>query len=640
MSAFFGRCNFDDQPVNEARVRQIGLMLSAHGPDSEGSFYSRTVAIIHRALQTTPEAIQETQPHILSSGTVIAWDGRLDNRQELVSQLEQKVSNSSSDPSIVAAAFERWGVKAFAKVTGDWAIAVCDPHAHSVILARDQIGIRPLYYTMDAKHVSWSTLLDPLVLFSDKQLKLDEEYLAGWLAFFPAAHLTPYVGICSVPPSSFVCLRQGQCSTSKYWDFDSGKQIRHRDDSGYEEHFRAVLSQSVRRRLRSNSPVLAELSGGIDSSSIVCVADTLIARGGVDTPRLDTLSYYDDSEPNWDEQPYLTRVESRRGRSGCHIDVSQTDAPLDYCEDCFSATPGSEELRTESGRRFTACLMSQGNRVLLSGTGGDEILGGVPIPTPELADLAARARVGRLVHQLVAWAIAKRKPILNLAADTLRAFLPICWFGGDSYRRPASWLGAEFLDRYKDALSGYDRRLKVFGPRPSFQENLSTLEMLRRQLGCATPASAPPYEKRFPYLDRDLLEFVYAIPRDQVLRPHQRRSLMRRALVGIVPDEILNRKRKAFVVRGPKACISRQSKQLLSMTRNMVSGSLGMVDPILFGKTLEQLQAGQDIPIVPLLRTIQIEYWLQHLKHFKVLPASMSAGDCLSREGCVFADQD
>src|SRR6202035_132686 len=98
-------------------------------------------------------------------------------------------------------------------------------------------------------------------------------------------------------------------------------RIHYRSDAEYEEHFRFCFTESVKRRLRSDSPVLAELSGGMDSSSIVCMADQILARGKGETPRLDTLSYYDDSEPNWNERPYFTKVEEKRGRAGCHIDV-------------------------------------------------------------------------------------------------------------------------------------------------------------------------------------------------------------------------------------------------------------------------------------------------------------------------------
>jgi asparagine synthase len=94
---------------------------------------------------------------------------------------------------------------------------------------------------------------------------------------------------------------------------------------------------------------------------------------------------------------------------------------------------------------------------------------------------------------------------------------------------------------------------RVFGPLPSFQMNLDALNGLRSQLGCSSLSSAPRYEKRYPYLDRDLLEFVYAIPREQLVRPGQRRSLMRRALIGIVPDVILQRKRKAGILDSTRA---------------------------------------------------------------------------------------
>ena len=193
------------------------------------------------------------------------------------------------------------------------------------MLAKDPIGTRHLYYSFDNNQVTWSTILDPLVRFAGKTFALNEEYIAGWFSMFPAAHLTPCVGIHSVPPSSFVLLRPGKHTVSKYWDFDPGKKIRYRTDAEYEEHFRTVFATAVQRRLRSDRPVLAELSGGRDSSSIVCMADTIIARGAADTPRLDTISYYDDSEPNWNERPYFTKVEEKRGRTGWHINVGAQD---------------------------------------------------------------------------------------------------------------------------------------------------------------------------------------------------------------------------------------------------------------------------------------------------------------------------
>src|SRR6202021_612527 len=110
-------------------------------------------------------------------------------------------------------------------------------------------------------------------------------------------------------------------TVSKYWDFDPGKRIRYRIDAEYEEHFRSALATAVQRRLRSDRPILAELSGGMDSSSIVCIADTVIARSAAECPRLDTITWYDESKPNWGELPHFTKVEEKRGRVGYHIDA-------------------------------------------------------------------------------------------------------------------------------------------------------------------------------------------------------------------------------------------------------------------------------------------------------------------------------
>ena len=272
------------------------------------------------ALSTQPRNRIERNSHVFSaSGAVITWDGRLDNRADLISDLRDFVSVNSTDLAIVAAAYDKWGANCFANLVGDWALSIWKPAHRSLLLARDPIGTKHLYYSMDSYQISWCTILDPLVLFAGKSFSICEEYIAGWLSFFPATHLAPYVGIHSVPPASSVLVRPGKHTVSKYWDFDPKKRICYRRDREYEEHFRGIFAEAVRRRLRSDRPVLAELSGGMDSSCIVSMADTIAARGAAETPRLDTVSYYNDSEPNWNERAYFTIIEAKRGRIGCHI---------------------------------------------------------------------------------------------------------------------------------------------------------------------------------------------------------------------------------------------------------------------------------------------------------------------------------
>ena len=181
----------------------------------------------------------------------------MDNRADLISELRDSLTVNSTDVAIVAAAYEKWGANCLEKLIGDWALSIWNPRDRSVLLAKDPIGTKHLYYSFDDKQLTWSTILDPLVLFAGKTFEICEEYIAGWFAIpvFPAAHLTPYVGIHSVPPSSSVLLRaRTKHIVSKYWDFDPGKRIRYRTDAEYEEHFRSVFATAVQRSSAPTAP--------------------------------------------------------------------------------------------------------------------------------------------------------------------------------------------------------------------------------------------------------------------------------------------------------------------------------------------------------------------------------------------------
>jgi asparagine synthase (glutamine-hydrolysing) len=615
MSVQFGKWSFDGMPPLFDFLEKVDTVLAPYGPDNSNSYHKGGVSVLYRAFYTTRESRRETQPHISQSGTVIAWDGRLDNRADLIHRFSSLLSVDSADVSIVAAAFDLWGIDCFAKLIGDWTLSIWNPNQQALILAKDPIGTRHLYYSVHEGQVVWSTILDPLVLFAGRTFTLNEEYIAGWFSSFPAAHLTPYVGIDSVPPSCFVRLERGRRTISKYWDFDSGKRIRYRTDAEYEEHFRTVFAEAVQRRLRSDRPILAELSGGMDSSSIVCMADTIIAQGAAETPRLDTLSYYNDSEPNWNERPFFTKVEEKRGRVGCHIDLDAGESfRFEFEKDTFAATPGSGEKVSDAAKQFAAYLTAHENRVVLSGIGGDEVMGGVPTPLPELMDLIARARFMHLVHQLKLWALEKRKPWFHLLFETMRGFFPRALVGLPEQMRPAPWLQQEFVGRHLAALTGYPARVKLFGPMPSFQESVFTFDGLRRLLASSVLSPKPQYEKRFPYLDRDLLEFLFAIPREQLVRPGQRRSLMRRALIDIVPSEVLHRKRKAFACRALLTNISCEWTSLVETCQHLESASLGVVDTHAFCGLLQEARHGRAIPIVTLVRTLGVESWLRRLR--------------------------
>jgi asparagine synthase (glutamine-hydrolysing) len=359
------------------------------------------------------------------------------------------------------------------------------------------------------------------------------------------------------------------------------------------------------------------LSGGMDSSSIVCVADDLIAAGSVATSGLDTISYFSSSEPDWDELPYFVKVEERRGRIGFHVDLGDCGFfRFAFGYDPLTLAPGAGP-RTDPDRRIGEIMTSASHRILLSGIGGDEVMGGVPTPIPELSDLFAVGDFSSLAHQLKMWALAQRKPWMHLFADMCRDFLPIGMGGIQQFQKPAPWLCPAFAKRYRKAMLGYPERIRLFDTRPSFQHAVGTLNGLRRSLSWFSLSSGSMRETRYPYLDRCLLEFLFAIPREQLARPGQRRSLMRRAMRGIVPAEIIDRKRKAFVARAPRTAIAADWDSFAA-DPTFLAASLGIVKSAPLLDAMNNARLGREVPLVPLIRSIALECWLRHLASHNV----------------------
>jgi asparagine synthase (glutamine-hydrolysing) len=641
MSVQFGRWNFDAQPPSMDYIEKVSAVLASYGPDSDEGYANGGVKILYRAFHTTKESHYEIQPHMCPSGALITWDGRLDNRAELIGELRCALAISATDVAIVAAAYEEWGTNFLAKLIGDWALSIWHPIHRSLILAKDPIGIRHLYYSVDDNKVTWSTVLDPLVLFADRTFKICEEYIAGWLAGFPAAHLTPYVGIHAVPPSSSVLVRPGKHIVSKYWDFNPRKRIRYRTDTEYEEHFCGVFATAVRRRLRSDRPVLAELSGGMDSSSIVCMADMVIARGEAGIPRVDTISYFDDSNPNLDERPFVTIVEQKRGRTGYHIDLcaprtgekSEADSPrpmLSWFDSSqFAATlEPTRNFRHTLMEHYGPYIRSQGYRVTLSGVAGENPTGGfVPTPTPELQDLLARARFFTLARQLNAWARKMGKSRLVLLWEAVRGFFihSLTRPGAPKDMSPANWFHPSFVRRNRDAFYWYPSRVNLFGALPSFQHQMQQLSFERRSISDRQLWSELLREIRFPYLDRDLLEFSYAIPHEQIVGVGKRRFLMKRALIGIVPDELLNRKRRTAAVEELSKDVLNPWPRPAEIGQEIISSSVGFVDQKLFVQALQEVGRNEELPAGSLKRTLFLESWLRHLAIQGVLATSSSS---------------
>jgi asparagine synthase (glutamine-hydrolysing) len=315
MSVQAGIWNFDRKPLDQRYLNSIGESVAEYGPDGETTYYDDDVGMLYRPLHTTAESRCEHQPHVSQSGKVITWDGRLDNRDELIAQLCDHLTDDRTDVAIVLAALDLWGKDSFARLIGDWSLSLWNARDKELILARDYIGAKCLFYHLRNKQVVWCSHLAPLALCG-ATFALRDEYVASYLASRLQGDLTPYRQIQSVPPGAFVRIHNEHVHTHQYWIFNPRLQIRYKTDREYEEHFRTLFRQAVRRRLRADAPVLADLSGGYDSSSIVCMADEIISKEGAESPSVDTFSYNYIDEPDADDSFYFTKVEQKRGRSG------------------------------------------------------------------------------------------------------------------------------------------------------------------------------------------------------------------------------------------------------------------------------------------------------------------------------------
>jgi asparagine synthase (glutamine-hydrolysing) len=615
MAVQFGLFNLDGKPVDRRVVEDVEALLAPYSPDGISIVHQGSVAILYGCLETA-RVIGQAQPFRLTNQDWMMWDGRLDNRTELGGGSAGQ-GQLSTDVGIVANAYERLGTRMFSQLIGDWAIGIFSEARKEIVLARDFLGTRPLFYRADQHQLAWSTVLDPLFTLGNGVPNLSRPYLAGWMSSFPGSHLTPYEGVWSVPPSCFVRIRAGHAVTQKYWEFDRDQQIRHRNDREYEEHFYSVFREAVHRRMYSSTPILAELSGGMDSSSIVCVADSLFASGHGPAPRLDTVTYFDLREPNWDELPYAHIVEQNRGRAGSHIDVGpesfDSKGPI---RRRLQMIPTSLYARSAAADTFSQLLSDGGYRVVLSGLGGDEFLGGVPTPIPELADLLVSLDLTRFLRQSFKWASAKRKPIFTLWSTVLLQFLP----RRSSFSRQAvdrlTWLTDAFSTGHYQELCFPARRTRLMGGSPSFQANLAVIESLRSQLSCVALESSPPYEWRYPFLDRDLVSFCISIPREQMVRPNERRSLMRRALATVVPPEILQRTRKAYVSRALVKVLGTEYRRLLN-SGPFIAEELGILDSRRLELAVRDAEQGRDVATLTLHRTLGLENWLRGLREYE-----------------------
>jgi asparagine synthase (glutamine-hydrolysing) len=615
MSMQAGIWHFDRAPVAPQQMAAFEQRLAQHGPDGRGDYSEEGLSLLHRARYITAEDALEVQPIHSQRGNRILWDGRLDNRDELLAALDRRPVDLPTDAELAAAAFDHWGTKCFARLNGDWAMTIWDSVARRATLARDYIGIRKLYYLRTTASLYWSTDLAALVLHSGEEFSLCDEYFAGFFVSHPEPHLTPYAEIAAVPPGGYVEVTPDHIRIGRYWSFTHLQSIRYKTDTEYEEQFRQLFGQSIRRRLRTAYPVLADLSGGLDSSSIVCMAYDLIRRGEA-SATINTLSYYSLDEPSGDERPYFEAIEKHIGKTGTHLRTSNCRSGLHPLPDeYFTPLPGFFASAIEETQRLARATAGQDNRVHLAGLGGDELLGGVQDPVPQLASWLWNLNLLTYWKQLPAWSLQRRVPLWTLLGHSVVSLMPLGVRARlDAYAEAPSWLRAGFAERYR----ARERKLRAVrtwrdrlpGPCSPDSGYLTFASTIQSGVSSFTGVAR---QMALPYYDRDLFAFLFAIPDEQLLRPQQRRSLMRRALRGIVPDAVLFRKTKWLGRREAALELIDAAAALAGLLPETAIGER-YIDVAQVIEDIEKLRQGKDAPVVLLYGVLGACYWIMQRK--------------------------
>jgi len=345
------------------------------------------------------------------------------------------------------------------------------------------------------------------------------------------------------------------------------------------------------------------------------MADDIIAKDGLSVPSPDTLSYYDTTEPSGEDWTYFQMVEAKRGRTGIHIDSSRLGtSPASFeCTD-FCPLPGALGSGKKIGAERAEAVRSGGYRAVLSGIGGDEFLGGVPNPSASLGDLIVQFKFVSLARQLMAWSMVKRRPWIHLLWQAAIDILPPSL--GQYLTKQAKiepWIRKDFARRTRLAIRQIDVDEHFGLWLPTRRSYIAGVQTMAGNLAKSRPPAQTLEEARYPYLDQTLIEFILSIPATQMLRPGERRSLMRRSLAGIVPQEILSRRTKQVGDRTPRVTLEKSWGELQNIYQSSLSARLEFIDEDQLLKTISDARAGKSVGVVRVLWTISLEYWLRDL---------------------------
>jgi asparagine synthase (glutamine-hydrolysing) len=532
----------------------LGNMCGAirhRGPDDQGTLVDSGVALGMRRLSIVDVATGQQPIHNEDRSVWVVFNGEIYNYRELRAELEGRGHRfyTKSDTETIVHAYEEWGLDAFVRLRGMFGIAVWDARDGSLILARDRVGIKPLYYAEAGTRLYFGSEVKSLLVSAEIDTAVDPVALDHYLSFlYTPADRSIFTGIRKLPPGHVLRWHRGIATTRQYWQLPAEEQATVSEPEAIEE-LRRVLQDAVSSHLMSEVPLGAFLSGGVDSSLVV----GLMAQA---SDRVQTFSIgFDD--PAYDELEYARAVANHFGTDH-HEFVVKPDA-LAILDDLISHFDEPFGDSSAIPTWYVSELARRHVTVVLSGDGGDELFGGYDryFPHPRVASFDRWSPPGTRALASAVWPLlphgVKGKNFLRrVARDEQGRYLDeIGYFQPDE---KAALLTPEVrrrmgaTDALRDAAARFERFVSLpwHGQMMHFDfETYLPGDILTK---VDRMSMAHSIESRVPLLDNEVVDFAARLPTDLKIRNGRRKHVLKEAVATLLPREILDRRKRGFEV--------------------------------------------------------------------------------------------
>lgn len=560
MCGICGTVNRDpDAPVDAAVLYRMAKALAHRGPDSEGFFVNNHVGLAHRRLAIIDLSPDGTQPMSNEDGSIrIVFNGEIYNFSELRAALVRKGHSfrSRTDTEVIVHLYEELGPKAFCALRGMFALAIWDANRRQLLLARDRLGKKPLYYFFGSSSFIFASELQSLLEDPAVPRIPDLEAIRYYLTYrYVPSPYSAFQGIRKLPPAHYLVLKDGQLQVSRYWTLRYA-ETSHKTEEILSTRLRGSLEEAVRLRMVSDVPIGAFLSGGLDSSAVVA----LMSRLSGEPVKTFSIGF---EEQEFSELPYARSI-ARRFGTDHHEYVVKPDAvsilPLlvrHFGEPFADATAVPQYYLSKLAREHVT--------VVIAGDGGDEAFGGYDRYVAAMVDRPTDRILCPLRNGLAGMTrrlsrVPLSTPFLQRTGRMLRALSDdpqrryVRWMSCFDIQQQAALFSSAFLKQVRGidperlVLDRYQDTDAVHPLNATLDVDVNTYLPDDLLVKADITSMANSLEVRAPLLDHPLMEFAASLPPSLKIRGLEKKYLLKRAMADLLPPEILNRSKQGFIV--------------------------------------------------------------------------------------------